>query len=358
MMTESLQIRADRAAERYISGCEPGCSVLAARGGEVILKSAYGMADIENGIPVKPEDNFIIASNTKQFACLAVLMLRDRGLLALDETIERFFPGFPDYRKKVTVRMLMNHTSGIAEYFEDEYWRLNDRFALADTAEMIRIAATLDDKTKFEPGTEFSYCNTAYVMIGDIVRQLSGKSFGNFLETEIFAPLGMDRSFAPDYMDQKDPYQVEGYQYDEALKTFVKVPYDMLEVGYADGNISSNTEDLLKWHDFLYRGGNAGLVSRETLKELYTPGHLNDGTEINYGFGIMTGDLDGDHKSVTGHRELWHTGGTMGFISRVSYFPDDDVSIIMLTNRNGIDRDGLFGGFAEAVFTSIRDGVI
>lgn len=350
-----IEKKADDLAARYFGSATPACSLLAAKDGNVVFRKAYGMADLENGIPATPDHNFIIASNTKQFTCLAVLMLRDRGLLALDETIERFFPDFPDYRKKVTVRMLMEHTSGIPDYFDERFESRLKEAAEADTAEMLRIAKTLGG-TDFEPGTQFSYSNTGYVMLGDIVRQLSGKSFGGFLETEVLAPLGMDRSFAPDYMDQRDPHQTEGYQNGDVSGTFKRVPYDMLEVGYADGNISSNTDDMLKWHAFLYGddpGYGAEVIEKSHLKELYTPGRLADGTALDYGLGIMTGELDADHRCVKGRRELWHTGGSMGFISRVSYFPDDKVSLIMLTNWLEVPRDEFFFGFADAVFSSI-----
>ena len=352
---QNIEKKVDALAARYFGDKTPACSLLAAKDCKAVFRKAYGQADIENGIPATPDHNFIIASNTKQFACLAVLMLRDRGLLALDETIERFFPNFPDYRKKVTVRMLMEHTSGIPDYFDERFESRLPETATADTEAMLRFSKSLGG-TDFEPGSAFSYSNTGYVMLGDIVRQLSGVSFGKFLETEVFAPLGMDRSFAPDYMDQKDPYQTEGYQNDKEKGGFKRVAYDMLEVGYADGNISSNTDDMLKWHAFLYgddAGYGAEVIDKSHLKELYTPGRLADGTPLNYGLGIMTGALDADHRCVEGHRELWHTGGSMGFISRASYFPDDKVSLIMLTNWLEVPRDEFFFGFADAVFSSI-----
>ena len=352
-----MEKRVDEAVGQFITDRTPGCSVLAAKDGRVIFRKAYGLADIEHGVPAKSEDNFIIASNTKQFTCLAVLMLRDRGLLALDETIERFFPDFPDYRKRVTVRMLMNHTSGIPEYFDPQFADRAAEIATADTKAMLDIAKSLSDATYFEPGTQFSYCNTGYVMLGDIVRQLSGKKFGQFLEEEIFSPLGMTRTFAPDYMDQKDPYQVEGYHYDVKTGVAERVPYDMMEVGYADGNISSNVDDLLKWHAFLFGDDSdygADVIDKSHLKELYTPSHLTDGTEIKYGLGLIQGDLDEAHPAIPGdRREYWHTGGTEGFISRVAYYPDDRLSLMMLTNWLEVPRNDLFSAIADAVFSSI-----
>ena len=360
MKSETLKNRIDDIASRYVSDATPGFSLLIAEDGEPVLRSAYGMADIESGTRIRPEDHFIIASNTKQFTCLAVLMLRERGLIDLDETIERFFPDFPDYRKKVTVRMLMCHTSGITEYFDDEVLGQNEEFLrTADTAALIEMMKNIGDKLHFEPDTDFSYCNTAYVMLGSIIEQLSGKSFGRFLKEEIFDVLEMSHSVAPDYMDETDVEQVTGYMSPEAGEEypklfengerFVACPYDMLEVGYADGNISTNVDDILKWHRFLFDETDDRLVPYEKRKEMWTPHKLKDGRETSYGLGLITGDLDEDHKTFDDRREIWHTGGTMGFISRISYFPDDKISVVMLTNWNGIDRDNLFCEIMQCV---------
>lgn len=347
----------ERAADQAAAGCfganTPGCALLVAKDGEVLLRKGYGMADLERGIPVKPEDHFVIASNTKQFTCLAILMLRDRGLLELDEPIERFFPDFPDYRKRVTVRMLMSHTSGIREYFEDDCFRENEAaLRTADTAAMVALAKGWD-KLNFEPDTQWSYCNTAYVMLGEIVRQLSGKPFGRFLEEEIFAPLGMTGSVAPDYMDRTDPKQAVGYK--EEGGAFLPQPYDMLLVGYADGNISSNVDDLYQWHRFLYESEDETLVKRSTIQEMFRSHVLKDGTPTHYGLGLFLGSVAGKSKPYPGHREVWHTGGTMGFISRISRFPDDGVSAMMLTNwdGDGLKRDETFFALLDALYANL-----
>ncbi len=170
---ETLEQAADRIAGKAAGPDTPGFALLLAKDGEVLLRKGYGMADLERGRPVTPEDNFVIASNTKQFTCMAVLMLRDRGLLDLDEPIERFFPDFPDYRKAVTVRMLMAHTSGIREYFEEGFRENEEALRTADTARLLEIARGFGPQLDFEPDTRWSYCNTAYVMLGDIVHRAS-----------------------------------------------------------------------------------------------------------------------------------------------------------------------------------------
>ena len=363
--------RIDRAAERFVSADGPGFSYLIAREGEILFRGAYGLADIGQGIPIRPEDNFIIASNTKQFACLALLMLQGRGLLALDDTADRFFPGLSGFLKDITVRMLMQHTSGLPEYYDDDIYKDGEWLKYARPCDVLELVKACD-RLKFEPGTAFSYCNTAYVIIGEIIRMLSGKPFGEFVETESLKPLGMDRTFAPDDAFHRDPFQVNGYCKDPDSGLISEVPYDMLEVGYADGNISSNVDDMLKWHRFLYgadwtsnkagpgASNNAGLPDTITaelagldLSEMYVPITFKDGSRFPYGLGMMTGSIDEDHRTYHDQREFWHTGGTAGFISRISYLPDEKISAILLTNLNGIERDALFMALMDAAFEEI-----
>lgn len=351
---ETLEQAVDRVVGKSVNDRTPGFALLLAKDGEVLLRKGYGMADLEKGTPIRPEDNFVIASNTKQFTCLAILMLRDRGLLDLDEPIERFFPDFPDYRKTVTVRMLMAHTSGIREYFEEGFRENEAALRTADTAALLEIAKGFGPELDFEPDTKWSYCNTAYVMLGDIVRQLTGKMFGQFLESEILRPLGMNGTVAPDYMDQPDPRQVKGYV-ETAPGVFAPQPYDMLLVGYADGNLSSNVDDLLKWHNFLYESHGAPLVKPSTIDEMFVSHKLKDGTATNYGMGFFLDQIEGKSKHYPGHTEIWHTGGTMGFISRLSRFPDEHVTAAMLTNweGDGLARDELFFPILDELFRRI-----
>ena len=354
----------DDIAGRYVNNMTPGFSLLLAKDGEVLFRKGYGMADIENGVPVDPSDHFIIASNTKQFVCLAILMLRGRGLLDLDEPIRRFFPDFPEYADQVTVRNLMTHTSGIPEYFDEDRLKENiEALRTATMPELLEIAKSFGNDLYFEPDTSISYCNTAYVMLGSMIEKLSGMTFGTFLKKEIFDILEMDHSLAPDYMDQKDPDQVAGYisaggENAELMTSgkaggFVRVPYDMLEIGYADGNISTNVDDMLKWHEYLFNEDDDRIVPYSVRKEMWVPHVLKTGVKTPYGLGIMTGDFDEDHKVVSDRTELWHTGGTEGFISRISYFPDEKISAIMLTNWNGIERDALFNEVMSAFFRCV-----
>ena len=346
---QRMEMKIDQIVQEKISERTPGFSLMITRGEQILLRKGYGMADLERGIPIDPEDHFIIASNTKQFTCIALLMLQQRVLLHIDQPASDFFPDFPKYIKHITVRQMMCHTSGIKEYFHEEFRPAAEKIARADTAAMLEVIRDFGEDLNFEPDTAFSYCNSAYVMLGDIIRQLSGKPFGQFLETEIFAPLGMDRTIAPDYMDRKDPRQVKGYVCQED-GSFSVPPYDMIQVGYADGNISSDTRDLFTWHKYLYMSPSELLLKRDLLDQAFRPHRLKDGREINYGMGFFLGNVE-DHSPPYGRPdEIWHTGGTEGFVSRCSRFRDAGISVFMLANYGGLEKELLFFPIVDAVF--------
>ncbi|NBH61439.1 class A beta-lactamase-related serine hydrolase [Anaerotruncus sp. 80] len=342
MQQGNLEQRLDAVIAPVMNEKTPGMALLIAKGDEILLRKAYGMADLENGRPITPEDNFVIASNTKQFTCFAILMLQEQGLLSLDETIDRFFPDFPPFVKNITVRQLMNHQSGIKEYFDDNTWQKWDQAACASTKDMLEIIKTFD-VLDFEPDSQYSYSNSAYVMLGEIVSQLSGMPFGKFLEEKILKPVGMRRSCAPDGMDSKPASLIEGYEV-QPDGSFAKQVYDMRLVGYADGNIQSNVDDMLTWHRHLYESSESCFLSREAMAESFVENHLKNGEGTGYGLGFF---LNGE---TPGHKEIWHTGGTMGFISRCSRYVDDRISIIMLTNYEGLPKNQLYEKIVKEVF--------
>lgn len=331
----------EKIAADYFSSRTPGMALLIGEGGRIVYKNGFGMADVEKGIPIDPDTAFIIASITKQFTAMAVMMLKERGLLSYDDIIARFFPDFPDYKDRVTIRHLMTHTSGIKEYFDDDFIKLahemGDSLTQEDIFERIKNFGGLE----FEPNTRFSYCNSSYVMLGAIVEKVSQKSFAEFLKENIFDPLGMNRTVVGTSSKQKILKMASGYTLD-GKGGYKKTPLDMAAIGWADGNIISTVEDLFKWHNALYT---EKLVKKETLREAFTSHMLKDGTPTNYGFGWFLG-------SRRGIREIWHTGGTVGYVSRFSRFVDENVAVIMLTNLYdlaGPKRDELFDRIVEVV---------
>ncbi len=336
----ALEKRLDQVIAPVMNDHTPGMMLLIACGDEILLRKPYGMADLEKKIPVKPDDQFAIASNTKQFTCMAIMMLKEQGLLEYDEPIARFFPDFPDYRHHVTIRHLMNHQSGIPDYTEAPNWCTWKGYEKAVTADMLEFIKSVGDVT-FTPGERFSYCNAGYVMLGSIVEQLSGMPFGAFLEKNILAPAGMTGACAPDSTLQRGERLVEGYNLEED-GSYVKQPYDMALVGYADGNIQATADDMLAWHNYLYDPRKQRLVKPETLAEAFSQQHKTDADDLRYGFGLIKSEY-------YGHQEIWHGGGTMGFASRCSRYIDKNLSIIMLSNVLGLPKYELFYQIADEV---------
>ena len=341
----NLEERLDCVISPVMNDETPGMALLIAQGDEVLVRKGYGLADMTTGRKLSPDDNLIIASNTKQFTCMAILMLVEEGLLHLDDTVEKFFPDFPEDVKKVTIWEMMVHQSGIKEYFEEDRWQATATATTDEMMEIIKGFGGLD----FEPGQNFSYCNSSYVMLGKIVELLSGMKFGAFLKTKILDPVGMTRSYAPDYMDDKPASLIKGYmlQADGSLK---EAAYDMLQVGYADGNIQSNVDDLLRWHKHLYMSQEEVFLSRERMKQCFINTKLQDNTETGYGLGFFLNGSQFHEGHVEGKQEIWHTGGTMGFISRVSRFVEDDLSVIMLTNYEGLPKNEMFFKIIKEIY--------
>lgn len=341
MELELLDKKITEAVKKYITCNTPGMALLIGEKGKIVYHKGFGLADFEKKEYITPDNTFFIASISKQFTTMAVMMLKEKGLVDYDETIERFFPDFPSYVKKVTVRHLMTHTSGIKEYFDDKFCQkaaeMGDRMTQSAILDVIKGFGDLE----FEPETRFSYCNSAYVMLGAIVEKLSGMTFAEYIEKNIFKPLGMKNSVVGVSSKQKIDKLAVGYKLTEG-GAFEKTPYDMSTIGWADGNIISTVEDLFIWHNALYT---EKLVKKETLEEALTSYILKDGTPTGYGFGHFL-------NKRRGLREIWHTGGTIGYISRFSRFVEEDVAVIMLTNYMGVKRDEVFGEIVDIYLNS------
>lgn len=335
-----IREKIDNILKKYVPGILPGTVVFVSNNEEIIYDKGYGMADIENNIPVTTDTAFMIASVTKQFTDMAIMILKERGYLEYDETIEKYFPDFPSYINKITVRHLMTHTSGIPDYFTDEFIKkaieIDGEMTQKDVLEEIKGFTKLE----FEPGTGFAYSNSGYVMLGHIIEVVSGLTFAQFLSENIFRPLNMDRTIVGT-SDKHIEGAAFGYMRNKN-STYEKTPYNRTIVGWADGNIITVAKDLFKWHKALYT---EKLVKKETLEESFRPYILKGGTSTNYGFGWF-------NNNRRGVKEIWHSGGTIGFTSRFSRFIDENIAIVMLTNldpQNAKQVTSIFGEIIEVV---------
>lgn len=304
--------------EQYNQKTSPGASVLVSKDGAVIFKESFGYADLEKEKKNESITNFRLASVTKQFTAAAVLILVQNGLIELKTNLCDVFEDFPDYGRKITIKNLLNHTSGLIDY-ED---------LIPDTATVqVKDADVLKmmykvDSTYFEPGTRFKYSNTGYALLAMIVEKISEKSFAQFLDENIFKPLGMISTVA--HEEGKSVVENRAYGYERTDSGWIKKDQSITSAVLGDGGIYSNVEDLFKWEQSLY--SNQILID-ELRHESITREVLNDGEKIDYGFGWHL-------KTYKGVEIVYHGGSTQGFRNVIYRVPSKNFCIIILTNRN------------------------
>jgi len=312
-------------------GDVPGAAVMVVRDGSPLFVKAYGLANVEKGIPVTPATNFRLASVTKQFTSMAVMILVERGLLSYETTLADIFPAFPDYGAGITIRHLLQHTSGLVSYESLIPETATEQVLDRDVLRMM----TTRDSTYFAPGSAYRYSNSGYAVLAMVVETISGMMFPDFLAENIFAPLGMDGSVAYLKGVNEVPRRSFGYRPDDSA--FVFSDQSLTSAVLGDGGIYTSVVDLFKWDQALYTDR---LVSRDTLDLAFTPGRLSNGEALSYGFGWNIGDY-------RGRRKIWHGGSTCGFRTAIHRYPDDRFIVIILTNRSVADTDSLAEKLAD-----------
>lgn len=296
----------------------PGAALLIIKDGKPLLKKCYGMADVERQIPVTEQTNFRLASVTKQFTAMCIMMLVERGKLSYDQPLTEIFPNFPCYGKTITIRHLLNHTSGLFDYESLIPDTATSQVLDKDVLQMMMS----QDSTYFLPGSQYRYSNSGYAVLAMIVEQVSGQRFAQFLKENIFEPLGMNMTVA--YQLGVSEVSHRAYGYANENRQLVPKDQSLTSAVLGDGGIYSSIEDLFKWDQALY---NQRLVRTETLQQAFTPGVLKDGTKLDYGFGWR---ID----SYRGVKRQHHTGQSCGFATIIQRYPEKNFSIIILTNRN------------------------
>lgn len=307
------------------SGDNPGASVMVIQHGKAVYAKSFGMADISNKVKVTPATNFRLASFTKQFTAMCIMMLEEQGKLSLNDPLSKYFPSFPSWAKAITIQHLLTHTSGIVGY---ESMIPDSATIPVLEAEVVRLLSTCDS-VYFKPGEKYSYSNSAYVLLGVIVEKASGKSFHGFLMANIFKPLGMKGSTV-NGLAAKITKRAYGYtvRKDSVLQT------DQSTTSYTlgDGGIYSSINDLFKWDQALYT---TKLVKAATLERIYAiqPATSKEpGSGYGYGWIIRT---------INKERWVSHSGGSRGFSTWITRNPAQQFSIIILTNRSGQNLDVL-----------------
>jgi len=298
-----------------------GLSVAVAQRGELVFERAYGLADEEFGVAADTATLFRIGSVTKQYTAALVLRFVERGKLSLDDTLDKFVPQFPLHTspagRAVTVRQLLNHTSGIPSYTDlGEEW--SAKWPLELTHEEL-LALVADKPFDFEPGASWRYNNTGYYLLGMLLEKLSGKSYAQLVQDEIAGPLGLART-RYDSNEELIKNRAQGYTLKGRNKVN-DVPLGMNQPGAAGGLVSTAGE-LVRWTVAL-RGGK--FVTQESFALMTTPVAAADGTGGDYGFGLMVDEFEG-------RRRFQHGGGIFGFNSMLMWFPEADVAVAVISN--------------------------
>jgi CubicO group peptidase (beta-lactamase class C family) len=316
----------------------PGVAVAVLRNGKVELIKGYGFAKIERRIPVTPDTMFQIASTTKPFTAMAVMMLVEDGRLSLDQKAIKHLPWLPSVYSEVTVRQLLTHTSGVNR---DVRTANVDNFTVEEFKKRLLAA-----RVSFEPGERWEYANTGYILLGMIIETASGQPYGEFLTKRIFKPLGMKNTrYNTPHDNSKE--RAAGYEWQDG--SFIPSPY--FAGGYSAGALISSVADLTKWEQALSA---RKLLKTSSYEQMWTAHKLNNGQprsfefrgeQSGYGFGWFL-------MSYKGHKLITHGGTVSGFSGVIHRFVDDKVTIIVLTNsKSGPDRIG----YSEVLANGIAD---
>jgi CubicO group peptidase (beta-lactamase class C family) len=306
-------------------------NVLIAEKGNVIYKKSFGLRNEETKEALDENSIFELASVSKQFTAMAVVILEEKGKLKYEDKLSKYIPELAFYGD-VTVRNLLNHTGGLPDYMElmEKHW---DRSKIATNKDIISLMATNKPAADFASGTKFEYSNTGYALLASIIEKASGTTYANFLEKNIFKPLKMDNTFV--YTRRYAPKTVKdyayGYTYDESGKKVLpdNVPdADMvvwLDGIVGDGTVNSTTGDLLKWDRALYADK---LVSKRSRDLMFSIPVLPNGEKTNYGFGWMI-ETNKDFGKIA-----QHSGGWPGYYTYIERETDNDKTIIVLQNND------------------------
>ncbi len=296
----------------------PGAAVLVAQDGRMLVNRGFGLADVATKTPITTRTNFRLASVTKQFTAAATLLVVKDGKLKLDESLKDIFPDYPAYGAKITVRHLLNHTSGLLAY--EDFVPDSQTRQVKDAEVLAMMKKT--DSTYFAPGSQYRYSNTGYALLSEIVAKRSGTPFATFVRNRIFVPIGMHKTLAFIKGGPEVPFRAFGHSQRNGAWTQTDQSNTSAVLG--DGGVYSSVDELYRWDQALYTDE---LLPPAVWKEAFTPATLTDGKRSGYGFGWFV-------DSYRALPRLYHTGTTSGFRNAIIRIPSMRVTVIVLTNRS------------------------
>lgn len=294
----------------------PGAAIAVIKEGTVVYKRGYGIANLEYNVPITPSTVFHVASVSKQFTAFAVTLLANQGKLSLDDDIRKYLPEVPDFGKKITVRNLIHHTSGLRDQWEllaMGGWRLDDVITKEHILKMVRNQKELN----FDPGQEHLYSNTGYTLLAVIAERVSGQPFPEFTAANIFKPLGMTNTHFHD--DHQMIVKNRAYSYSSSKNGFQLAALNYANVGAT--SLFTTAEDLAKW----VLNFEDKKIGAPVIEQMQQKGILNSGKQLDYAFGLSIGPY-------RGLNTVGHSGGDAGYRSFVFWFPDQRFGVVVLSN--------------------------
>jgi CubicO group peptidase (beta-lactamase class C family) len=313
----------------------PGGAIGIMQHGKLVYSKAYGLASLEYLVPNTANTNFNIASISKQFTSMGILILEQQGKLSIDEDIRTYLPELPDFGEKITLRHCMHHTSGMRSLHAllgMAGWRGDD---MRNNADLFRLMKKQKD-LNFKPGSEYLYCNTGYMLMADIIEKISGEKFADWMKKNIFDPLGLVATYVEDQYNRVRPNSATSYAH-SGKYGFTRSTEYWNYVG--SGNIHSNTRDLLHWmENYMHpKKGWKALFERMQTVDL-----LSNGETLYYAFGV-------DTKVYKGEKRIGHGGSIGGFRSNLMTFPEHGLTVAVLTNFSGGNAGGKVSQIADII---------
>ena len=332
----TLEARIDKYMQLYNSSF--GGIIFVAQKGKVLISQGYGLADRELDVPNTPQTKYAIGSMSKSFTAMAIMILQENGQLTVQDPICNYIADCPATWKPITLHHLLTHTSGIRNY-TDLYPELKDEVNICREHKPEEVIAYFKDlPLDFAPGSQWSYSNSGYFLLGVVIEKVSGESYETFIQKNILQPLGMSES-GYDRSSTIVKNHASGYSIDRPYHDIINASCLDVSFTYAAGGLYSTVGDLYKWDQALYTDQ---LVSQDTLNTIFTSTVSIPGGGGLYGYGWII-------SQQSGHRVIEHSGGVNGFVADLARYPDDQVTIIVLSNTDWEQPDKISRGLADIV---------
>ena len=319
MLANNNQV--DAIMKNYNTADQPGASVLVLQDQKIIFKKGYGVENIITQKTISPSTNFRLASVTKQFTAMAILLLQQQNKLSIEDPLTKYFSSFPAYGKEIKIKHLLTHSSGLQDY--EDLMPSSQTQQLHDTSCLQLMYTT--NKLYFPAGTQYKYSNTGYAILALIIEKVSGQDYATFMNEKIFKPIGMKTTIAYESGKSFVVNRASGHSFKNG--NWIETDQNLTSAVLGDGGIYSNSEDLSKWIKALW---NFKLVPPAIQNKAWSNTILENGRIIDYGYGWHV-------EAYKNSTHPFHDGSSIGFRNSIQVFPNQKLMVVVLTNRN--ERD-------------------